>query len=45
MQNTKHDAGLEAFPDAANYHKYVCVITQFEGKLNSQKILNIMKSL
>ena len=48
MQNTKHDAGLEAFPQAAadpHYHKYVCVITQFEGKLNSQKILNIMKAL
>ena len=46
MQNTKHAEGLSSFPEAKNdpfYPKYVIVITQFEGKLNSQKILQIMK--
>ena len=46
MANTCHQAGIEAFPNADDKHypPYVIVITQFEEKLNSQKILNIMKN-
>jgi hypothetical protein len=46
MVNSKHAAGVESFPEVAEdpfYPKYVIVITQFEAKLNCQKLLQAMK--
>ena len=46
MENTKYSIGIESFPnvkDDPTYPKYVIVIVQFEGKISSQRILNIMK--
>lgn len=46
MQNSKYAQGIEAFPDAASdpfYPQHIAVVTQFEGKLNAQKLVTFMK--
>ena len=46
MQNTRHNTGIASFPEAKSdptYPKNIIVITQFEGKHNSNRIVNIMK--
>ena len=38
MQNKKHDQGLKQFPSSAEcpfYPKNICVISQFEGKIQA----------
>ena len=46
MQNSRHSLGVDSFPevgDDPSYPKNVIIITQFEGKHNSNRIVNIMK--
>ena len=46
MQNSRHQLGVDSFPevgDDPSYPKNVIIITQFEGKHNSNRIVNIMK--
>lgn len=46
MQNSKHKDGLTSFPECSadpTYPNHVIVISQFEAKVNAQRILNIMK--
>ena len=47
MQNTRHETGLTSFPESKNdpsYPKNIIVMTQFEGKHNSNRIVSIMKN-
>ena len=46
MQNSRHQEECAKTPEVASdptYPRFVVVITQFEGKLNAQKILHVMK--
>ena len=47
MQNTKRKEECVKAPEVANdstYPRFVIVITQFEGKVNAQKIVTLMKN-